>query len=188
MFQLSESDRQLLLTIARQSILDYLSGRVPHLPAEPGGPLAEKRGAFVSLHLADRLRGCMGNIHPAMALIKTVSECAITAAVGDPRFLPITREELEEADLEVSVLSPLEPVEDLESIVPGRDGLLISKGAARGLLLPQVATQYGWDRERFLAETCRKAGLHPNDWKSGATVYRFTVDAFAEEKRNPSQL
>jgi AmmeMemoRadiSam system protein A len=188
MFQLNESDRQLLLKVARQSISDYLSGRAPHLPAEPVGALAEMRGAFVSLHINDRLRGCMGNIHPAMPLVKTVSECAITAAVGDPRFLPITLEELDEAELEVSVLSPLERVDNAESIVPGRDGLLISKGTARGLLLPQVASQYGWDRERFLSETCRKAGLQPNDWKSGATIYSFTVDAFAEAKGTPPQL
>jgi AmmeMemoRadiSam system protein A len=185
MFQLSEPDQQFLLKIARESISEYLFGRAPRLP-DVSGLLAEPRGAFVSLHKHSRLRGCIGNIHASAPLVRTVSECAITAAVGDPRFLPITLEELGDVDLEISVLSPMEKVENVDTIEVGRDGLLIVKRTARGLLLPQVASQYGWHRERFLAETCRKAGLRADDWKDGASIYRFTAHAFGDDRKQAS--
>src|SRR6185436_3190516 len=114
MFQLSEAEQQVLLKVARGSIYEYLSDRAPRLPATCSAVLNETHGAFVSLHKQDELRGCIGNIHPSMPLIRTISECAITAAVGDPRFLPMTREELIEIDIEISILSPMEKVENIE--------------------------------------------------------------------------
>jgi len=181
MFQLSESDQQVLLNIARGSVQSYLAGFPLALPEIVSGPLMEVRGVFVSLHLGSELRGCIGNIHPATPLFRTVAECAISAAVGDPRFLPLTREELPSVHFELSVLSAMEKVEDISKIEIGRDGLLISKRGVRGLLLPQVATAYGWDRERFLSEASRKAGLRPLEWKEDATIFRFSADVFEEQ-------
>src|SRR4029079_10283421 len=102
-------------------------------------------------------------------------------AVGDPRFAPVAISELQQLTFEISVLSPMEQVRDVSEIEIGKHGLLVAKGRGRGLLLPQVATQYGWTRERFLDETCRKAGLDPQDWKDGATVYCFTAEVFSED-------
>ncbi len=184
MFQLSEPEQQLLLKIARQAVYTYLAGKAPRPPEITSGPLTEAHGVFVSLYdRADgELRGCIGNIHPATALYRTTSDCAISAAVGDPRFMPLTMEELPKVDFEISVLSPMEKIEDVSRIEVGRDGIFINKKGARGLLLPQVATEYGWGRERFLAEVCRKAGLKADEWKEGASIFRFTAHVFGEKK------
>jgi len=186
MFQLSDTDQQLLLRIARESVFAYLSGRAPRFPHAAGGVLAETRGVFVSIHQQNELRGCIGNIHPATPLVRTVAECAISAAVADPRFKPLTIEELADSEFEISILSAMERVDRVDTIEVGRDGLLIIKNTFRGLLLPQVASRYGWSRERFLAETCRKAGLGAHEWKEGASVFRFTAHAFAEDRRQKS--
>ena len=111
---------------------------------------------------------------------RTVSECAISAAVSDPRFGPITQQELPVIDFEISVLSSMQQVTDINEIEVGNHGLLISKRGYQGLLLPQVATAYGWDRETFLSETCRKAGLRYDDWKDGAIIRRFSAFVFGE--------
>ena len=185
MFQLSESDQLALLKIAREYVLGYLAGRALRFP-DATGPLTEVHGVFVSIHKHGELRGCIGNIHPAASLYRTTAECAIAAAVGDPRFMPMTMDELPQVHIEISVLSPMEKIDDVHKLEIGRDGILISKRGARGLLLPQVATAYGWDRERFLAETCRKAGLRSDEWKEGATIFRFSAHVF-QEKQTPGQ-
>jgi len=182
MFPLTEHDQHLLLQIARNAVHSYLSGHAPDLPQVTSGVLAEQRGIFVSIHKGVDLRGCIGNIHAASGLYRTVAECAIAAAVGDPRFMPLTAAELDDVEFEISVLSPMLPVEDLRQIEVGKHGLLITKGNARGLLLPQVATTYGWDRERFLQETCRKAGLKPDDWKQDAFLQSFAAVIFGEKQ------
>src|SRR5215471_7966345 len=182
MFQLSDNDQNTLLTIARESVQSYLTGRSLRLPDIGQGELAEIRGVFVSIHKSRELRGCIGNIHPATPLFRTTSECAISAAVGDPRFMPLMKEELPHVQFELSVLSPMERIDDPDKLEIGRDGILVSKRGARGLLLPQVATAYGWDRDRFLAETCRKAGLRPGDWKEDATIFRFSAHVFHEHQ------
>jgi len=179
--QLTEADQQLLLQIARTSVQAYLEDRAPRLPEITSGPLSECHGIFVTLHKGDNLRGCIGNIHAVGPVYRTAAECAIAAAVGDPRFMPVTREELPEVEFEISVLSPLRRVGNIQEIEIGRHGLYISKRNARGLLLPQVAAMYGWDRETFLAETCRKAGLHADDWKD-ATIETFTAIVFSERQ------
>jgi len=184
MFQLNENDQQTLLKIARHSVQAYLSGVSPRLPEITAGPLMENRGVFVSLHQAGELRGCIGNIHPAAPLFRITSECAISAAVGDPRFMPLTAEELPKVYFEISVLSPMEKIDDISKIEIGRDGVMVSKRGARGLLLPQVAAEQGWDRERFLAETCRKAGLRPGEWKDETTIFRFSAFVFQEQQRS----
>src|SRR5262245_19760074 len=181
-FQLTEPDQHLLLQIARQAVASYLGGRSPLFTEVLQGALSEIRGVFVSLHKSAELRGCIGNIHAVSPLYRTVAECAIAAAVGDPRFMPLTTAELPSVEFEVSVLSMLERVVDIHAIEIGKHGLLISRRAARGLLLPQVATTFGWDRERFLQETCRKAGLKPDDWKQDATIQSFSALVFSERQ------
>jgi AmmeMemoRadiSam system protein A len=115
-------------------------------------------------------------------LCRTAAECAIAAAVGDPRFMPLMAAELPSVEFEISVLSPMQHVQDVQEIEVGKHGLLISKGNARGLLLPQVAAEYDWDRERFLQETCKKAGLRPDDWKQDADIQCFSAFVFGEKQ------
>ena len=181
-FQLTEADQQFLLQIARNAVTSYLAGRTPMLPEVPSGVLTEPCGIFVSLHKGQELRGCIGNIYAASPLYRSAAECAIAAAVGDPRFMPLTPVELATVEFEISVLSPLERVLDVRNIVIGKHGLLISKNNARGLLLPQVAATFGWDRERFLQETCKKAGLKPDDWQHDATIQSFSALVFSEKQ------
>src|SRR5215510_1238329 len=187
-FQLTEPDQHLLLQIARQAVASYLGGRSPLFTEVLQGALSEIRGVFVSLHKSAELRGCIGNIHAASPLYRTVAECAIAAAVGDPRFMPLTAAELPAVEFEISVLSPLERVHHIRNIEIGKHGLLISKKKGRGLLLPQVATAYGWSRERFLEETCRKAGLKPDDWKQDATIESFSAVVFSEKQIHSTSL
>jgi len=182
MFQLTEDDQRLLLQIARNAVGSYLLRQVPHLAEAPCGVLAEPHGIFVSIHKGTALRGCIGNIHPAGPLYRSAAECAISAAVGDPRFMPMSYAELAEVEFEISVLSPMSRVRDVSEIEVGRHGLLISKGGARGLLLPQVATAHGWNRERFLQETCTKAGLKPDDWEKDTAIDVFRAVVFAEKQ------
>ena len=180
MRQLPASDQQRLLKIARESVEAHLRQQEFHAPETLEGLLAENHGAFVSIHKGNELRGCIGNLSPTLTLSRTVADCAVAAAVEDPRFPPLTVDELEKVEFEISVLSPFEIVDNVETIEIGRHGLLISKRSARGLLLPQVPVTYGWGRERFLAETCRKAGLKPDEWKEGAVIFSFTADVFGE--------
>jgi AmmeMemoRadiSam system protein A len=182
MFQLTESEKQLLLTIARASVGLHLLSQPLHFPYIPTGALTESHGIFVSLHKHDRLRGCIGNIQPVDPLYRTAADCAIGAAVRDPRFEPLTLDELQALEFEISVLSSMETVTNVADVEVGRHGLLITKNRFRGLLLPQVATTYGWDRERFLDETCKKAGLHAGDWKDGATIQCFSASVFCEKQ------
>jgi len=181
-FQLTEADQQFLLQIARNAVTSYLAGRTPTLPEVPPSVLTESCGIFVSLHKGQELRGCIGNIYAASPLYRSAAECAIAAAVGDPRFMPLTPVELATVEFEISVLSPLERVLDVRNIVIGKHGLLISKNNARGLLLPQVAATFGWDTERFLQETCKKAGLKPDDWQRDATIQSFSALVFSEKQ------
>lgn len=181
-FQLTEADQQFLLQIARNAVTSYLAGRTPTLPEVPPGILTESCGIFVSLHKGQELRGCIGNIYAASPLYRSAAECAIAAAVGDPRFMPLTPAELATVEFEISVLSPLERVLDVRNIVIGKHGLMISKNNARGLLLPQVAATFGWDTERFLQETCKKAGLRPDDWQGDATIQSFSALVFSEKQ------
>jgi AmmeMemoRadiSam system protein A len=182
MFQLTESEQHLLLQIARDSVRSQLLRRPLLLPQVPPGLLTESHGIFVSIHKHGELRGCIGNVTPTDPLFRNTAECAIGAAVGDPRFMPLALKELPEVEFEISVLSSMEPVRKISEIEVGKHGLLISKNHARGLLLPQVATAYKWDRERFLEETCRKAGLRADEWKRGATIQCFSAFVFGEKQ------
>lgn len=178
---LTGEEKEALLRIARGSIEAELDGKKQ--PESAGkGVLEEKRGAFVSLKKRGKLRGCIGFIEARKPLAKTVEEMAAAAAFQDPRFPPLRREELQDLKLEVSVLSPLRRVFDVSEIEVGTHGLYVRRGGRAGLLLPQVATEWRWDRELFLKETCRKAGLAPDAWRDPDTeIYIFSADVFGEE-------
>ena len=183
-FGLSASERLRLLKIARSAIEGSMAGKRESLPDIESLALQEKRGAFVSLHSkGGRLRGCIGCIEGRAPLAGTIREMALSAAFNDPRFPPLSREELDNLDIEISVLTPLKEVIDINEIEVGTHGIYMTQGFYSGLLLPQVATQYGWDRVTFLEETCRKAGLPPLAWKGkNVKIYIFSADIFCEER------
>ena len=181
-----EAQRRQLLEIARDAIAATL-GRASSQIHPTDGFLAREAGAFVTLHIHGELRGCIGQVEADRPLADVVASCAVSAARSDPRFPPVTAEELDTVDIEVSVLSGFDPVHSIADIEVGRHGLLIESGWRRGLLLPQVATEWQWDAETFLSQTCRKAGLPPDSWKHAPTVklWRFEAEVFGEkEQRN----
>jgi AmmeMemoRadiSam system protein A len=169
----------LLLRLAHQAMETALEGRLLDLTA-PSEHLAEARGAFTTWHLEGRLRGCIGYVFPAQSLYRAVAETARAAAFDDPRFNPVTLAEARAVKAEISVLSTLRSIAP-EEIVIGKHGLVITEGGRRGLLLPQVPVEWNWDRETFLAQTCRKAGLAPGAWQRGAELQAFTAEVFGEE-------
>jgi AmmeMemoRadiSam system protein A len=180
---LNDQQRQTLLSLARESIRSIHQGRVPELnPEDFDETLRRPAGAFVTLHTNDGdLRGCIGSIRAVEPLFRAVSSSAISAAFRDPRFDPVHPEELERLHLEVSVMGPIERISGPADIEVGRDGLIISNGRHAGLLLPQVATEQGWDAETFLDHTCRKAGLPPGSWRHESTrIERFSAEVFSE--------
>jgi AmmeMemoRadiSam system protein A len=173
---LSKQERTEILELARDSLREAICHRHQITTVPGNGILGLACGAFVSLHLNGKLRGCIGIVEPAEVLGKTVAQCAVSAAREDPRFAPLRPEEVEDVEIEVSVLTPLQPIA-AEDVVIGEHGLLIEQGAKRGLLLPQVAVEHELDRERFLQETCRKAGLPADAWKSNETrIFGFTCE------------
>jgi len=183
MFDLTPAHRTTLLALARQSISSVLDGRAPEWSAgDLDEVLRQPAGVFVTLRTKEGdLRGCIGSIRASEMLYKAVVTSAISAAFRDPRFEPLRPGELEQLDLEISVMGPIEPVTDFEAIEVGRDGLIVSRGRYAGLLLPQVATEYGWDRETFLDQTCLKAGLPRGAWRAAdCLVEKFSAIVFGE--------
>ena len=177
--EFSQEERQLLLQLAHRSIQAVLDGRELDVTS-PTAHLAEMRGAFTTLHLHGRLRGCIGYVVPTNSLYRTVAETAQAAAFDDPRFPPVTAEEAPQLKVEISVLSRLHPIRP-EDVVTGVHGLIVAKGGRRGLLLPQVPVQWHWDRETFLSQTCLKAGLPPDAWMQDIDLQAFTAEVFGEE-------
>jgi AmmeMemoRadiSam system protein A len=172
-------ERSFLVEVARQAIAAALEKRDYH-PQPPTPNLSEPRGVFVTLHLNGELRGCVGQIVASEPLATAVAHSAVSAAFCDPRFMPLSAAESPLIQIEISVLSPLRRILS-EEIVIGVHGLLVMAGARRGLLLPQVATEFGWGVEMFLEQTCRKAGLAFDSWKqSGCEIYGFTTEKFGE--------
>ena len=180
---LNETQRHQLLKLARTSIESALAGR-SHEPSEDDfdDALRAPAGAFVTLRTkSGDLRGCIGSIHAVQPLYLAVIGSALSAAFRDPRFMPVRPDEMQQLEVEISVMGPIEEVHNVEEIEPGRDGLIISRGRSAGLLLPQVATEYGWDRETFLDQTCMKAGLPPGAWRSQqARIEKFAAEVFSE--------
>jgi AmmeMemoRadiSam system protein A len=180
MSSLPNPKKCILLEVARQALtLAVERGEfLENLPQDE--ELAQPAGAFITLRRRGRLRGCIGQLPSGVSLIGVVAYCARAAALDDPRFDPVRPEELAEIDIEISVLSNPEDVTP-QQVEIGRHGLLISKAGQRGLLLPQVAVQFGWDAKRFLEETCVKGGLDRNAWtESSARVQAFTAEVFTE--------
>ncbi len=184
MFQLSNPERQLLLEIARGAVRAHLAKEKPPVREIPDGALRQLHGVFVSIHRDAELRGCIGRVQSDRPLYETTAECAVSAAVADPRFLPMEVEELDHVSFEISALTPLTTIEGVDQLEVGRHGLMVEKGPSRGLLLPQVASRYGWERREFLRQTCLKAGLGPDEWQSGANIFVFEAIVFEE----PSNL
>ena len=177
---LSEADRRSLLELARRAIAEAVSLQKPVEAVLQSGVFAEKRGVFITIHARGRLRGCIGVVEAFEPLGESIARCAASAALHDPRFSPVSAEELRELQIEVSLLSALEPIHP-ENIEIGKHGLLISQGSKRGLLLPQVAVEHRLGREQFLEETCRKAGLNANAWQEPETqILGFTCEVFSE--------
>jgi uncharacterized protein len=173
-------ENKLLLEVARRAMSAAVEGR--EFAAQP--PEIPKQqdwgGAFVTLHRRGRLRGCVGQIHPSGSLVETVAYCAKAAALDDPRFDPVRPDELNEIEIELSVLSSLEAIAP-DQIRAGTHGLMVSRGGQRGVLLPQVAPQFRWDGQRLLEETCVKAGFDREAWKNPEVrVEAFTAKIFSE--------
>jgi len=180
---LSDENRKQLLAIARTSIECAFDGCFDQPDeAQVDEALRRPAGAFVTLRTPDGdLRGCIGSIQAREPLFRAVHSSALSAAFRDPRFPQVQREELDNLHLEISVMGPIERVERFEEIVVGRDGLIVTRGGYAGLLLPQVASEYGWDRETFLDQTCVKAGLPKAAWRQpGTVVEKFSAEVFEE--------
>lgn len=178
-FEYSREEREILLKLAHEAIASILEEREISLEA-PTAHLAEPRGAFTTLYLRGNLRGCVGYIAAIVPLYETVAETARGAAFEDTRFWPVTREELPELRVSLSILSPVTSIQ-AEQVRIGEHGLVISQGGYRGLLLPQVAVEHHWDRVTFLQQTCRKAGLPLDAWQRGAKLEAFTAEVFGED-------
>lgn len=180
---LNEQQRRTLLALARRAIAAVFEGNRLEVDGdELDDDLRRLAGTFVTLHGGQHeLRGCIGSVEAYEPLHQSVASNAVNAAFRDPRFKPLTPPELLKVRLEISVLTPFQKVENLEDITPGRDGLMVRRGRNAGLLLPQVASEYGWDRETFLAQTCIKAGLPPSSWRDPQTrIERFSAEVFGE--------
>jgi len=176
--EFSREERSLLLALAHESIAAALDNQ--EIPLEAPTPhLNQARGVFTTLYRCGQLRGCVGYVLPVTSVYRTVAETARAAAFEDTRFHAVTPQEVPELEVHLSILSPLHPIAPAQVEV-GRDGLLVSMGARRGLLLPQVPVDYGWDRTTFLEQTCRKAGLPPDAWQQGATLEAFTAELFGD--------
>jgi AmmeMemoRadiSam system protein A len=176
--EFTSEERSILLKLAHQSILSKFDRR--DISLDPPSPhLAEPRGVFTTIYLRGALHGCVGFVQPTSALYRNVAETARSAAFEDTRFTAITRDEATDLKVSLSVLSPLTPIAE-EKIEIGRHGLLITKAGQRGLLLPQVPIEHGWDRITFLEQTCRKAGLPSDAWKNGASIEAFTAEIFGD--------
>jgi AmmeMemoRadiSam system protein A len=183
---LDAKDRQALLRLARQALEARVQGAPPPR-RESGGPLDQPFGAFVSIHRDGELRGCLGRLEVDRPLSHTVAELAAVVADSDPRFRPVSPDELPRIELEISVLTVEREVGSVEEIDVGRHGLIVERAGRRGLLLPQVAAEHGWDRETFLAHTCIKAGLAADAWRHGVRILVFEAQVFSERSSEGSR-
>jgi AmmeMemoRadiSam system protein A len=180
---LRDADRAALIGLARDTVASAVLGGPS--PEPPDADVFRRvAGAFVTLTIRGELRGCIGQIEPRDPVGAVIVHCAAAAALEDPRFSPVSPIELPSLGIEVSVLTSAEEVTDVDRIEVGRHGLIVAQNGHRGLLLPQVATDHGWSREQFLAETCRKAGLPKDAWQRGAKIYSFEAEVFGDERQS----
>ena len=179
-----------LLQRARSAIARAIGAEPPVAVADPQSLLTSPEslvpgddvcaGAFVTLRIRGDLRGCVGYPDASLPLVEAIERCAVSAATADPRFDALTPSEWKDVDLEISVLGSIEPVRDISDVKVGRDGLIVELGSRRGLLLPQVATEWNWDAFEFASQTCTKAGLPKDAWKKGAKLFKFEAEVFGE--------
>ena len=178
--RLDSGQRKILLDIARRAIAQGVAKREPLEVDVPAGALGEPAGAFVTLRRGKRLRGCIGRLESGEPLARVVALAAVSSALEDPRFEATRPEELSDLEIEISVLSVFEAIAPVD-VRPGVHGLMIQRGGNRGLLLPQVAAEYKWNAERFLEETCSKAGLPRDAWRDSETrIFAFTAEVFSD--------
>ena len=173
-------DQEYLLDLARKTIVSYVTDQVIPPSESNRKQLCSTRGCFVTITADGDLRGCIGNFMSDKPLYRLVQEMAVSAAVRDPRFYPMQTSDLDSFELEISVLSPLSRISSVEEIEVGVHGIYLEKNLSRGVLLPQVAVEYSWDRETFLDQTCIKAGLRTTDWKEGADIFIFSAQIFKD--------
>jgi uncharacterized protein len=176
----TDAQKDALLRTAREAIRAQVTGVA--IACAPCAPLPTGTGAFVTIRRDGQLRGCLGTLECRLPLLEEVARCAARAAREDPRFAPVDASELQALAIEVSILGPLEPISphDDEAIVIGRHGLVVERGSRRGLLLPQVAVEWGWGPAELLAHSCLKGGLPRDAWQHGAIVYRFEAVVFGD--------
>ncbi|MCL4558789.1 MAG: AmmeMemoRadiSam system protein A [Deltaproteobacteria bacterium] len=179
--KLNLQEQKELLALARTTIESYLNdGSIPEFETDNPNLLG-KVGVFVTLNKHSMLRGCIGNFSAKGPLYRNVQMMAVAAAVEDPRFRQVSPNELKDIEIEISVLSELVSVDSIDGICVGEHGLYVTKGLSRGVLLPQVATEYGWDTDTFLCETCVKAGMDRDEWRDGSVrIEKFTAQVFNE--------
>ena len=178
---LNENEQKFLLKLARDVISALANGNQPSIPEYFSETLSAKLGVFVTLHKFGELRGCIGFVEGVKPLQDAVIEMAQSAAFNDPRFAPVSADEVDDLDIEISVLSPIREIHDVNEIEIGKHGLIIEQGFFKGLLLPQVATENNWNRNEFLQHTCHKAGLPINAWQDDKTkIYAFSAEIFSE--------
>jgi AmmeMemoRadiSam system protein A len=180
---LNSAQRERLLEIARKTIKSYVATGVAPSFREKDEILNKEMGAFVTLHRQGKLRGCIGNIIGTGPLYVTIADMAVQSATGDPRFRPVAKNELDEIDIEISVLSPLERIYDINKIIMGKHGVLVKSGFKSGVYLPQVAVETGWSRDEFMDSLCaQKAGIPKGSWRTGGCeIYIFSAEIFGEK-------
>jgi uncharacterized protein len=185
---LDDSEKLKLLKLARTTLEAYFAdAKTPAYHTSCSG-LVERKGAFVSLHNGDELRGCIGQLYPDQELYKVVQHCVLSAATEDTRFAPVDEGEVADLSIEISVLTPFRRIRNLEEIEVGKHGLYIVHGYFRGLLLPQVAVEYQWDRTTFLEHTCRKAGLKETAYLDPDTIiHTFEAEVFSDSSTHDGQ-
>ena len=181
--KLTDEQKKQLLKTARYCIQQKLFDRTDEpIPDLKDAVFGEKYGIFVTLTTRGELRGCIGYVEGINPLREAVKEMALQAAFNDPRFYPLSGQEYASIEVEISILYPVEAVKNFSEIQVGRDGLIMERGYNRGLLLPQVATEYNWSREEFMNQTCRKAGMESFCWENGAKVLKFEAEVFNEKE------
>jgi AmmeMemoRadiSam system protein A len=178
--------KKTLLQRARHAIARAIGAPIPGPPLHVASVSDQairsdvKAGAFVTLRLNGHLRGCIGYPESDLPLVDVIERCALSAAISDPRFPPVTPDEWSGIDLEVSVLGPIEPVGDVKDVIVGRHGVIVEFGRRRGLLLPQVAIEWSWSAEELASQACAKAGLPRDAWRKGAKLFKFEAEVFGE--------
>lgn len=179
--ELTDKEKTYLLDLARRVITAKTEGNDFSADTFFSDNLKKKYGVFVTLHKHGQLRGCIGYVEGIKRLKDAVIEMSVSAAFEDPRFPQVRNNELDDINIEISVLSPLETISDIDRITIGEHGLVIKNGLNRGLLLPQVAVEYQWNKEEFLEHACQKAGLSKNSWREPTTVIQlFSAEVFSE--------